>query len=70
MLLAVGTACGIGISLLSARLLSGFLFGVKQYDVPTLAIASILLLAVGTLAAWLPARRASTLEPMQALRTE
>jgi len=70
MLLAVGTACGIGISLLSARLLSGFLFGVKQYDVPTLAIASILLLAVGTLAAWLPARRASRLEPMQALRTE
>jgi ABC-type lipoprotein release transport system permease subunit len=46
------------------------LFGVKQYDVPTLITAPILLLLVGTFAAWLPARRAAHLEPMQALRTE
>jgi predicted permease len=69
-LLLAGTAIGIGVSLAAARLLHGFLFGVKQNDVPTLVCASLLLLLVGTFAAWVPARRASRLEPMEALRTE
>jgi len=69
-LLFTGTVIGIGISLLSARLLGRFLFGVRQYDPLTLVVASILLLLVGIIAAWLPARRAAALEPMQALRTE
>jgi len=69
-LLLAGTAIGVGVSLAAARLLRGFLFGVKQNDVPTLVAASALLLVVGTFAAWLPARRASRLEPMEALRTE
>jgi ABC-type lipoprotein release transport system permease subunit len=47
-----------------------FLFGVKQNDIMTLVSVPILLLLVGTFAALLPARRASILEPMQALRTE
>jgi predicted permease len=69
-LLLSGTAIGIGISLLTAHLLHSFLFGVKQYDVLTLIAAPTLLLLVGAFAAWLPARRAAALEPMQALRTE
>ncbi len=69
-LLLAGTVIGVCISLLTAHLLHSFLFGVKQYDVVTLVTAPILLLLVGTVAAWLPARRAATLEPMQALRTE
>jgi predicted permease len=69
-LLLTGTTVGIAISLLTAHLLHSMLFGVKQYDIPTLVIAPILLLLVGTIAAWLPARRAAHLEPMQALRTE
>lgn len=69
-LLLTGTTCGIALSLLTARLLHTFLFGVKQYDPITLITAPVLLLLVGALAAWLPARRASHLEPMQALRTE
>ena len=69
-LLLTGMAVGIAISLLTAHLLHSMLFGVKQYDVPTLITAPILLLLVGTFAAWLPARRAAHLEPMQALRTE
>jgi ABC-type antimicrobial peptide transport system permease subunit len=69
-LLATGTAVGVGISLLAARLLQCFLFGVKQYDAVSLIGAPVLLLAVGTFAAWLPARRASKLEPMEALRME
>jgi ABC-type antimicrobial peptide transport system permease subunit len=69
-LLLAGTVIGIGVSLAAARLLQGFLFGVKQSDVTTLVCSSLLLLLVGTFAAWLPARRASRLEPMEALRTE
>jgi ABC-type antimicrobial peptide transport system permease subunit len=69
-LLLMGTVIGVAISLMTARLLHGFLFGVKQYDPLTLIAAPLLLLAVGGLAAWLPARRASALEPMEALRTE
>jgi predicted permease len=69
-LLVAGTLAGVGISLLAVRLLHSFLFGVKQNDVPTLVSASLLLLVVGAFAAWLPARRASRLEPMEALRTE
>jgi predicted permease len=69
-LLIAGTAVGVGLSLLTARLLHSFLFGVTQYDPLTLVAAPLLLLLVGTLAAWLPARRAAHLEPMQALRTE
>jgi predicted permease len=69
-LLMTGTVIGIGISLFAARLLHSFLFGVTPHDPVTLIAAPLLLLCVGTLAAWLPARRAAGLEPMQALRTE
>jgi predicted permease len=69
-LLVIGTVIGIGISLLTAHLIQSMLFGVKQYDLLTLIAAPVLLLCVGILAAWIPARRAALLEPMQALRTE
>ncbi len=69
-LLIAGTVAGVALSLLTARLLHSFLFGVKPYDPLTLIAAPLLLLLVGTVAAWLPARRASQLEPMEALRTE
>jgi ABC-type antimicrobial peptide transport system permease subunit len=69
-LLIVGTAIGIGISLLTAHLIQSMLFGVRQYDLFTLISATVLLLFVGILASWLPARRAALLEPMQALRAE
>ncbi len=70
LLLLTGIVIGVGISLLTARLLHSFLFGVTQYDPLTLIAAPLLLLGVGALAAWLPARRAAGLEPMEALRTE
>jgi ABC-type antimicrobial peptide transport system permease subunit len=69
-LLVAGTVAGVGISLLAVRMLHSFLFGVKEYDAVSLIGAPVLLLVVGTFAAWLPARRASRLEPMEALRTE
>jgi predicted permease len=69
-LLLTGIVIGVAISLLTAHLLHSLLFGVKQYDLLTLVTAPILLLLVGAVAAFLPARRAAALEPMQALRTE
>jgi len=69
-LLLSGTVVGVGFSLVAAHLMRTFLFGVKQNDLMTLVSVPILLLLVGTFAALLPARRASILEPMQALRTE
>ncbi len=65
-LLLTGTATGIAVSLFTAHLLHSLLFGVRQYDPVTLITAPALLLLVGTFAAWLPARRAASLEPMQA----
>jgi predicted permease len=69
-LLVAGTVIGIAISVLTAHLLHSFLFGVGQYDLLTLIAAPLLLLCVGILASYLPARRAALLEPMQALREE
>ncbi|WP_158787767.1 ABC transporter permease [Granulicella sp. L46] len=69
-LLLTGIIVGVALSLLTAHLLHSLLFGVTQYDPITLITAPVLLLLIGTFAAWLPARRAAHLEPMQALRTE
>jgi predicted permease len=69
-LLVAGAMIGIVISLLTAHLLHSFLFGVGEYDLLTLIAAPLLLLCVGILASWQPARRAALLEPMQALRAE
>ena len=47
-----------------------YLFGVSPHDAGTAAAASALLIATGLVAALIPARRASSIEPMHALRTE
>jgi len=65
---------GIGLGTVGAlalsRILAGFLFGVGATDPLTFGAVSALLLAVGLLACYLPARRASKLDPMAALRFE
>jgi predicted permease len=70
LMLGLGVAAGSVLAWASSRLLRGFLFGVQAHDGWTLAWSAILLFSSGMLAAYLPARRASRVDPMEALRAE
>jgi ABC-type antimicrobial peptide transport system permease subunit len=65
-----GVVAGMGASLGVTRLLSNFLFGVKPWDPTVFVSAPIILTAIALLAVWVPAARASKLDPMRALRAE
>ncbi len=69
-MLIAGVALGTGLALAAGRLVRGFLYGVTAHDGWALSGAAALLLASGLLAAYLPARRAASVDPMRALRTE
>ncbi len=70
LLVALGLAIGIPVALLGARLMSTQLYGVRTYDPLTLAGAVLVLSAFAALAGFIPAKRAASIEPMHALRTE
>jgi predicted permease len=65
-----GVAVGIPAALAGAHMMQGMLFGVRPIDPVTLAGAALILVAVTLAAAYLPARRASAVSPMTALRME
>jgi len=67
---AAGAAAGLLIALALGRAVSSLLFGVKPMDPVSLIAAAAVLLAVAVLAAYVPARRAAAVDPMEALRTE
>ncbi len=69
-LAAVGLALGVTGSFLASRFLSGVLFEVEPRDPATLVAVSGILVAVAAAACLIPARRASSIDPMQALRTD
>jgi predicted permease len=69
-LLAAGLAAGIGLTLLATRAVASILYNLKPNDPSTIAAAAAVLAGVALVASYLPARRASTLEPMRALREE
>jgi predicted permease len=69
-LLVWGLGLGLACTWVATRLLKSFLFGVGQHDPFTVVTVSSLLVVCGLMAAFVPARRASSIDPMQALRTE
>ena len=73
-LAVIGVAIGVPSALAAARLASsqiaGLLFGLKASDPLTMAAAAVLLALVAAVAGYLPARRASRVDPMVALRNE
>ena len=69
-LVAVGVLAGVVFSILGAKTANAMLYGLKSYDPFTLATAVGLLTAVAVIASAIPARRASRLDPMVALREE
>ena len=69
-LAVVGVVAGIAASFGLTRLMSTFLFGVKPWDPAVFVSAPMILTAIALLAVWLPAARASKVDPMQALRAE
>jgi predicted permease len=66
----VGMALGLGAAFYLARLIASFLFGVTAKDPVVFTVVPLLLLAVAYLSVWLPARRASQVDPLIALRYE
>jgi len=66
----LGIAIGIPSALAATRLIASMLFGLTSSDVPTIVAVSALLLVVALFAGYLPARRASAIDPIVALRTE
>jgi predicted permease len=69
-LAAAGVLAGLGGALAATRLLVGVLFGVSPSDPWTFVAVPLLLLFVAGLASWLPARHATRVDPMEALRYE
>jgi ABC-type antimicrobial peptide transport system permease subunit len=67
-LAAIGMLIGIVSSWALARVISGLLFGITSTDPATFVAMLVLLTAVAALAGYLPARRASRIDPMVALR--
>jgi putative ABC transport system permease protein len=65
---ALGTALGVGVAVLASKTLGSLLFGVESLDVLTFVAMSTLMLVIGVLASYLPARRASNVDPIQSLR--
>jgi putative ABC transport system permease protein len=67
-LAVLGVIVGVAASFAAAPLLAEFLYGVKPHDVLTLTLVSSLLMAVSFVASYIPARRATRIDPMETLR--
>ena len=70
LLIGSGTVIGLGTALAAGRLLGQILYGVEPTDPFTFATVFVLMLAIASLACWIPARRAIRINPVTALRQE
>jgi len=66
----VGAVIGVVAAFMTTRFLARLLFGVKPVDPIAFAAMSLMMIATGVLASYMPARRASSVDPMEALRTD
>ena len=69
-MLLSGVAIGLLLAMATAKILSGILYQVGALDPIAFTVAPLLLAAAALIATWLPARRATHVDPIQALRTE
>jgi putative ABC transport system permease protein len=69
-LIGAGLAAGLLLAFATGRLIKGFLYEVKPLDVSTYVAVAVTLTVIGLVAAVIPARRAASIQPMQALRDE
>ena len=67
---AIGLACGLAIALMSAGMMQSMLFGLRSRDPITFVVAFLAVTLVSLAASFLPARKAASIAPMRALRTE
>jgi ABC-type antimicrobial peptide transport system permease subunit len=66
----IGVVIGVAVALASTRLLKSLLYDVKAVDPLVFAAMAVMMIAVGALASYVPARRASNVNPMESLRSD
>ena len=69
-LAAIGVAIGLPVALALVRLMRGIVYGIEPHDPITIIGTVVIMVTVAALAAWIPARRAAKIDPMEALRYE
>jgi putative ABC transport system permease protein len=69
-LVLLGVVLGLSGAFVLTRLMSSLLFGVSTTDTTTFVVVALILMVVGVLACYLPARRATRVDPLIALRYE
>jgi ABC-type antimicrobial peptide transport system permease subunit len=70
LLIAIGGGIGLVAAVLLARSMAGILYGVGPFDLPAFTLAAAVLVVAGVTASLLPARRATQVDPMVALRDQ